>query len=70
MINGIIIGGLIGLLCGMALMAVSLWKEVDKIWDESYALGFRHGEELERIRQAYARKEEESFGEVKEVKET
>lgn len=56
MVDGIIIGWVVGLLCGMFLMVWVMHKDFDKAWDESYELGFKHGEELEKLRQAIERK--------------
>lgn len=57
MINGIIIGFVVGIIGGMILMAWVNLKDFDKIWDETYTLGLKHGEELEKIRQANECKE-------------
>ena len=54
MVYEIIIGLLVGLLCGVILMAWVTLKVFDQTWDESYELGFKHGEEIEKIRQAHA----------------
>jgi hypothetical protein len=61
MVNGIIIGFIVGLLGGMILMAGVMLKDFDKAWDEAYELGFKHGEEVEKIRQVNGRKEKMSF---------
>lgn len=61
MVKGLIIGWVIGLLCGMLLMVMVMTKGFDRIWDESYELGLKHGEELEKIRQAKERKEKLLF---------
>ena len=61
MVDGIIIGFVVGLLCGMFLMAWAMYKDFNKTWDESYDLGFKHAEELEKIRQANERKEKLLF---------
>lgn len=67
MVDGIIIGFVVGLLCGMFLMAGVMLKDFDKTWNESYELGFKHGEELEKIRQANERKEKMLFELPEEV---
>ena len=67
MVDGIIIGFVVGLLCGMFLMAWAMYKDFDKTWNESYELGFKHGEELEKIRQANERKEKSMSEPPKEV---
>ena len=70
MVDGrIIIGFIFGLLCGMILMAGVARKAFDEKWNESYELGFRHGEELEKIRQANERKEKLLFESPEEVSE-
>lgn len=42
-------------------MAMVALKCFDRVWDESYDLGLKHGEELEKIRQAKERKEKLLF---------
>ena len=61
MVDGIIIGFIVGLLCGVILMSWVTLKVFDQTWDESYELGFKHGEEIEKIRQVNGRKEKMPF---------
>lgn len=59
MVDGIIIGFVVGVFAGMFLMAWVNLKDFDKIWDETYELGLKHGEELEKIRQVNKCKEKQ-----------
>ena len=51
MVDGIIIGFVVGIFFFFFLMAWVNLKDFDKIWDETYELGIKHGEEREKIRQ-------------------
>ena len=61
MVDGIIIGFIIGLLCGVILMSWVTLKVFDQTQDEAYELGFKHGGEIEKIRQVNGRKEKMPF---------
>lgn len=61
MVDGIIIGFIVGLLCGVILMSWVTLKVFDQTWDEAYELGFKHGEEIEKIRQISKHKEKSLF---------
>ena len=55
------IGFVVGLLCGVILMSWLTLKVFDQTWDEAYELGFKHGEEIEKIRQVNEHKEKLLF---------
>ena len=50
----IYIVALIAFLCGLFLMGFLEIKNFDRIWDDAYSIGFRNGEELEKVKQAIA----------------
>ena len=53
---------LIAFLCGLFLMGLLERKNFDRIWDDAYSIGFRNGENSEKVKQAVARIKKSSEG--------